>query len=85
MPDSVASGIRERSASLLMGLLRIGVGAALAYWGPTVPLKIAGAERALRGLEAIQTALQNRKAKVDRRKTVKRVPGTNKRKRRGAK
>ena len=84
MPDK-AGNIIQRSSSVLVGLFTMAAGAAMAYWGPTVPLKSAGAERALRGLEAIQTALQNRKAKVDRRKMVKRVSGVNKRKRRGTK
>jgi hypothetical protein len=81
MPDK-AGNIIQRSGSILAGLLTMAAGAAMAYWGPTVPLKIAGAERALRGLEAIQTTLRNRKAKVDRRKMVKQAPGVNKRKRR---
>jgi len=81
MPDK-AGNIIQRSGSILAGLLTMAAGAAMAYWGPTVPLKIAGAERALRGLETIQTTLRNRKAKVDRRKMVKRAPGVNKRKRR---
>jgi len=65
--------------AIVPAVLTVATGAAMAYWGPTVPLKIAGAERALRGLEAIQIALRNRKARVDRRKTVKRTPGGNRR------
>jgi len=71
MGDGAAGEIMSKTGSVLVALFTVVTGAALAYWGPTVPVRIAGAERALRGLEGIHAALQSRKAKVDRRKKAR--------------
>ena len=60
--------VKQKKPSLLSALFVAATGAALAYWGSTTALKIAGAERALRGLEELHAAVVKGKAKVDRRR-----------------
>jgi hypothetical protein len=60
--------VQSRAFALLRGVFVAATGAALAWWGRSVPIKIAGAERALAGLEEMRQAFESRKATVDRRK-----------------